>query len=323
MNINEKLEELGIEKEQIIIFGVIGLVVLFLLYGLFSSSEEEEVDIMQNIEMPENKSKKEYQTKLEAYARENQEKENNFSLDFDRDLLKNDNLEKTKKQLLEEQIDSMLNSKKPKKAINKTTRRRATNNTYSSIKKNKEQERLRLEQQAKLEQIAYAKSERERLGKFFTEQNNSTPEVNNINNSQDLRTDKNIEIMVNGDQNIKSGTRVSLILTQKAIINGISYDRNTRLYGFASFGNHRLFININNIKNNPVDLKIYDAQDGNLGLYTKINLAGEISTEVLDDTADDIEVNGIKIGSTVKKIFKKKNKEKKILIFNRTKFILN
>jgi len=72
-----------------------------------------------------------------------------------------------------------------------------------------------------------------------------------------------------------------------------------------------------------VKLKIYDAQDGSLGLYTKENMLGEINTEVKDDLIDDIKIGGIKVGSTVKKIFKKKNKEPKLLLFNRTQFLLN
>jgi hypothetical protein len=129
--------------------------------------------------------------------------------------------------------------------------------------------------------------------------------------------------MVNGDQTIKKGSRINLLLMEDAVVNGILYKRNTKLYGFATFGEHRLYIDINTINNDPVKLKIYDAQDGNLGLYTKQNLAGEVGEEVTDDTVDDINIAGVPVGKTVKKIFKKKNKEMKILIFNRTKFILN
>lgn len=171
-----------------------------------------------------------------------------------------------------------------------------------------EAERLRKENEL------FKKRERERLSAAFSKKGTK----NKSNN-----TDKNIPIIVNGDQNIKNGSRVNLLLSKDVTINNIKYKRNTKLYGFASFGEHRLFININNINNTPVKLKIYDAQDGSLGLYTKENMLGEINTEVKDDLIDDIKIGGIKVGSTVKKIFKKKNKEPKLLLFNRTQFLLN
>lgn len=232
----------------------------------------------------------------------------------------------------DEIIDSILNAQKisykaaPVKRNNNSTGYSRNRNSYKISKERRKREKEALILERKREQEELAKKEKERLSKFFTEQNNSNQSTTNINNNNVLHTDKNIEIMVNGDQNIKSGTRVNLILTKKAIINGISYLRNTKLYGFASFGEHRLFINVNNIKNNKVKLKIYDAQDGNLGLYTKVNLAGEIGNDIADDNindGNDVVIAGVKVGSTVKKIFKKKNKEKKILIFNRTKFIMN
>ena len=114
-----------------------------------------------------------------------------------------------------------------------------------------------------------------------------------------------------------------MLLTKNSIINGVKYPRNTKLYGFVSFSSHRIFIDINNIAHNPVKLKVYDAQDGSLGVYTKVNLVGEVSNDVVEDSTDDIKIGNIPVGKTIKKIFKKKQKEPKIEVFNRTKLILN
>ena len=342
MDINKKLEELGVDKGQLIIFSVIGLVVIFLLYGMLRSKSSDTKTVNQNIQMPENKAADQYQTKLDAYARENEPKINEQSLNFDRDLL-GDDVAKTKKQALEEKIDSMLASKSFTKEKKKSkTRQGSRTSTRTSTRTNNTRDTARRERERKREQKELeelAKEEREekeeklalerekeiaRLQEFFTNKStdNSTKK-DNSKSSTNLKTDKNIEVMVNGDQTLKKGNRINLVLSKKSVINGIVYPRNTKIYGFVKFGEHRVFIRISNINKNSVDLNVYDAQDGDLGLYTKVNLTGEVVNEVADDNVDELEVGSVKVGSTIKKIFKKKNKEQKIEIFNRTKLVLN
>ena len=52
------------------------------------------------------------------------------------------------------------------------------------------------------------------------------------------------------------------------------------------------------------------------------SLVSETSTEMVSEGADELDLNGVPFGNTIKKILKKKNKEAKIDLLNNQKMIL-
>lgn len=318
---------------------LIGIGVLFLSIALiFKNSVKNDTELATqqiNTNLNLDNGRKTTLSQVEAYIEEEKDSISNARNNSNMDLSSFGKLNKktnvntsligTKAKTDEEIIDSILQSHKiieqPKKK--KTINRSYNSRTYTRKKQIETKNREREIKQKKIDEAqekeALRQREIERIKSSFANSNYSKKEQKKMNK----KTDKNIPIMVNGDQTIKKGARVNMLLQKDAVINGKLYKRNTKIYGFANFAEHRLFISINNIQNNPVKLKIYDAQDGGLGLYTKQNLVGEVEQEVKEDVVDEIKLAGIKVGTTVKKIFKKKNKEPKILLFNRTKFIMN
>ena len=142
----------------------------------------------------------------------------------------------------------------------------------------------------------------------------------NGNNGQ---TDELIYAVVRGDQNIKNGERVTLALTKDATINGKLYKRNTLVYGFATFSQNRVNLKITNISSTNVNLIANDAQDGTPGIYIEgQSLVKEAASEMEDQGVNDVDLSGIPLGNTVKKIFKKKKKENRVLLLNNYKLIL-
>lgn len=66
-----------------------------------------------------------------------------------------------------------------------------------------------------------------------------------------------------------------------------------------------------------------DAQDGNPGIYIEgESLLKESVSTIEDDQVKDIDVAGVPVGKTIKKIFTAKKKETKVQLLNNYKLIL-
>lgn len=132
-----------------------------------------------------------------------------------------------------------------------------------------------------------------------------------------------IYAVIKGDHlGLKNNQRVTMILPKDVLINGTTFKKNTIIYAQATFSGSRVNFTINNINQIPVLLKVYDAEDGGLGLQVKESLIAETSSEVIADATDEVDVNGIPLGNTLKKLFKKKNQQPKIDLLNNQKVIL-
>jgi hypothetical protein len=137
------------------------------------------------------------------------------------------------------------------------------------------------------------------------------------------QSDELIYASIKGDHlRLKNNSRVTLILPKETIINGKLYKKNTLIYAQATFNQNRVNLNINNINQVPLKIKAYDAEDGNLGLQVERSLMAETSSEVVKDGADEIDVNGVPLGNTIKSLFKKKQQEPKIDLLNNQRLIL-
>lgn len=127
---------------------------------------------------------------------------------------------------------------------------------------------------------------------------------------------------VNGNQEIKANDRLELMLAQDAVFNGVFFPKNKLLYGFASFQSNRVFIKITHIDHVPVDLKAYDLQDGNEGVYVENSFRSEATREVLDDVIQDINIAGLPQIGGIKNIFRRNNRNIKITILDQYQLLL-
>lgn len=161
---------------------------------------------------------------------------------------------------------------------------------------------------------------KQELNSFFQE----TPDVVSTTESLSQKnSDAFIYAAINNDQQIMNNERVEIRLTKDALIDGKIYKQNTMIYAQAVFGRNRVNLNINSINHTPVELEAYDSQDGNKGIYIEDqDLIGETTREAADDLSQDVNVSGVPIGNTVKKIFRKKNRESSVYLINNYKLIL-
>ena len=138
----------------------------------------------------------------------------------------------------------------------------------------------------------------------------------------DTKTDPLIYVSVNGNQVVKTFSRLELRLIKPSVINGNALPRNTNLYGFISFKPNRTLIHITNINHQEVSLKAFDLQDGNEGIYVENSFRAEATQEVLGDMVDDVNIAGVPQVSGVKRIFQRNNRNVKVTITDNYRLIL-
>lgn len=132
-----------------------------------------------------------------------------------------------------------------------------------------------------------------------------------------VKTDQKILAYVHNDQKIRDKARVVLRLAEAHTINGKTYKRNTRIYATAKFSTNRVLLNISNVQNDPVKLIAYDRVDGERGVYVEgESLIGETTSEATRDAIDQVDVNGIPIGSALKRIFKRRARAASVFLLN-------
>ncbi|WP_445731039.1 conjugative transposon protein TraM [Mariniflexile sp.] len=148
----------------------------------------------------------------------------------------------------------------------------------------------------------------------------SNPQKNT--NSNILKTDSTIFIVVDGNQTVKKNFRLKMRLEKDAIINNRVIPKNTAVYGFISFKPNRVIIDIENILHQPIKLKAFDFQDGSEGIYVENSFRADATSEVIEDAVDDINIAGVPQVTGVKKIFQRSNRQVKVTIVNNYKLIL-
>lgn len=131
-----------------------------------------------------------------------------------------------------------------------------------------------------------------------------------------------IYVVVDGDQVVKANSRLRMRLAKTAIIENQKIPKNTPIYGFVSFQPNRAIIEIENINHHTTKLKAYDIQDGSEGIYVENNIRAEVTTEVLDDIIQDINIPAFPQVSGITKLFKRNNQNVKITVLNNYKLIL-
>ncbi|MCK0135327.1 conjugative transposon protein TraM [Arenibacter sp. S6351L] len=133
---------------------------------------------------------------------------------------------------------------------------------------------------------------------------------------------EDILVEVDGNQVVKSNSRLQLRLLQEVKLGPKTIPRNTLIYGMVSFQPNRTLIQIDNIDHIPVKLKAFDLQDGLEGIYVENSFRGEVTNEVVDDVLDDINITGVPQVSGIKKVFRRNNRSTKVTVTNNYQLIL-
>ena len=141
-------------------------------------------------------------------------------------------------------------------------------------------------------------------------------------NTQDIAA-----VVHNGGRNVSSGSRVTLRLTENAVLDGIDVPKNTMLFGLASISSDRLKIRIKSYKMNKqvfyCKLAVFEL-DGIEGIY--------VPEGMLDDVAQEGKQDGINkssttlsipvIGSITTNALTKRNKDNSVVLNDGHKVIL-
>lgn len=305
---------MNIEKNKIVFGTILALIVIFIgayMMTLLHKNDDTYIDSKQ-IPMPELENETEvYNSKLDAINALKDVRETNAPSIYDESLLDStgiydpDLLDKEKMRI----VDSIYNQGR----IN------YTENNYRSLKPKSIEIPIKLTIDSVLPEIAQTISA-EQLGLehslFFA----AAPVLNDT--FGDPKNNQMIYAAVNGDQIVKTFSRLEMRLTKPAFINNELLPKNTYLYGFVSFKPNRTLIHITNINHKPASLIAYDLQDGNEGIYVVNNFQSEASKAVVDDAIDEINIPSIPSIGVLKKVFQRSNKNVKVTITNNYQLLL-
>lgn len=302
-----------LDRNKIIFIGIVASVVLFIVgYAVFVMGDGEEVqtELSQPAVPALKEEPKEYSSKLDAINDLKEVRESNAPSMYDESLLDSTGLYDPLFQEKERQriVDSIYSEGR----INYESGdyRNASNNNRTVTIKNA------FKDENKKTPIDFSKAHQE----FFDFEPKSISAT--ISEESNRTTDDFIVVEVNGEQTVKTDSRLELRLAVDALVDGDSIPRNSLVYGFVSFKANRVFINISNINHNPVDLKAFDLLDGNEGIYVKNSFTGEARGEVLDDIVQDINIPGVPQVGGIKQVFRRNNRNVKVTIYNRYQLIL-
>ena len=134
--------------------------------------------------------------------------------------------------------------------------------------------------------------------------------------------EEGFKAVVNGDQTVRTNDRLELRLKEKMEIGGKVFPKNTPVFGFVTLQPNRVQIKITHIENIPVQLKAFDLQDSNEGIYLRNSFMDEAGRKVLDDVVQDINIAGLPQVSGIKNIFRKNNRNLKVTVIDQYQLLL-
>jgi len=302
-----------IDRNRIVFISVVVLVVVFMIFytmGMMNDDNETDTELKQT-SVPELKEEqKEYSSKLEAVNNLKEVRESNAPSIYDEALLDSTGLyvpdlkEKERERIVDSiyrygRIDYAQGSYR-----NTSTREFPVENSTTKVKEVVENT---------VKPLDFSKAHKA----FF----NSKPLIELSTDSIHI-TDDVIAVTVNGEQTVKTNTRLELRLVKDAIINNNLVPRNALVFGFVSFKANRVMIHITNINHRAVNLKAFDLLDGNEGIYIENSFRAEASHEVVDDMVQDINLPGVPQVGGIKQVFRRSNRHVKVTIYNQYQLIL-
>jgi len=302
-----------LDKKKLIFLTIIGFVVMFITgYAIFvlGDDSETETQLTQPVVPELKEDQKEYDSKLDAINDLKEVRESNAPSIYDESLL--DSAGNYDPHLQEKKRKDVVDSIYKEGRINYDSGEyRNQSSSNGTLKENKTKKEL---------QEVITINFKEAHAEFFSFE--LAPNPTEKTESSGLETDTFILVEVNGQQTVKKDSRLELRLAVDAVINGELVARNSVVFGFISFNANRVFINITNINNKPIDLKAFDLLDGNEGIYVQNSFAAEASREVVGDIVEDINIPGVPQVGGIKQVFRRNNRNVKATIYNQYQLIL-
>ena len=303
-----------IEKNKIVFAAVLAVVVIFLIsYSIIVMGDDEsEPTNLKETSVPAlEEDQKEYDSKLDAINDLKEVRETNAPSIYDEKLIDSlgfydEDFDENEKERI---VDSIYSAGKIKYSERNYQHIGARETAPKS-------EKVVDSSEIKAEQKIAAKEMGLEHQLFFA----SDPKESDISISGS--TDALIYAVVDGVQVVKANSRLRMRLTKAATINSKQIPKNTPIYGFISFQPNRVLIEIENVKNHPTKLKAFDLQDGSEGVYVENNFRAQVSTEVIGDMVDDINIAGVPQVGGFKKIFQRNNRNIKVTVLNNYRLIL-
>ena len=303
-----------IEKNKIVFGAVITVILIFLVsYSLLVMVDDENENLhLKNTLVPElEQGSKEYDSKLDAINDLKEVRETNAPSIYDEKLI--DSLGFYDTELTEKEKERMIDS------IYELGRTR-----YSQVIEQKPIPEEAISTPTPTMEIGEIEKEKKIQAKemglehqlFFA----SSPTQKNIVASTE--TDLVLYAVVDGDQVVKTNSRIRMRLTETAKINGQWIPKNTIVFGFVSFQPNRTLIEIENVNHHPVNLKAFDLQDGSEGIYVENSFRAEVTNEVLDDIIQDINIPSVPQIGGITKVLRRNNRNVKVTVLNDYKLIL-
>lgn len=302
-----------IDRNRTVFISVIALVVAFIIFytmGMMGDNTETDTELKQT-SVPELKEEQvEYSSKLDAVNNLKEVRESNAPSIYDEALLDSTGLyvPDLKEKERERIVDSIYRYGRIDYAEgtyrNDSTRELPAETSTTKVKEVVEKA---------VEPLDLSKAHKA----FF----NSKPIIELSADSTHM-TDDFIAVTVNGEQTVKTNTRLELRLVKDAIINNDLVPRNALVFGFVSFKANRVMIHITNINHRAVDLKAFDLLDGNEGIYIENSFRADATHEVVDDMVQDINLPGVPQIGGIKQVFRRSNRHVKVTIYNQYQLIL-
>ncbi|WP_347373975.1 conjugative transposon protein TraM [Aequorivita sp. Q41] len=303
-----------VEKNKIVFAAVLAVLFIFLIsYSvMIMGDDESENENLEQTLIPElGQDQKEYDSKLDAINDLKEVRQTNAPSIYDEKMI--DSLGFYNPDLPEMEKERIVDS------IYAAGRIKYSNASYehigekrTALKKVREIDSTEL----KMEQKIAAKELGLEHQLFFA----ATPKKNEL--SILGNTDEMIYAVVDGNQVVKTNSRLRMRLVQDALINNKRVSKNTPIYGFISFQPNRALIEIENIQHHPTILKAFDLQDGSEGIYVENNFRADATNEVLDDIIGDINIPSVPQVGGITKVLKRNNRKVKVTVLNNYQLIL-
>lgn len=147
--------------------------------------------------------------------------------------------------------------------------------------------------------------------------------VSKAQESQPLeKSPESFRVSVNGDQVIRKDERLELRIIDPIKIGKDSLASNSLIYARAGFRANRLLLEITGNSIPGGKLVAYDLSDGLEGIYIENSFRSQLTTEVLDDVIQDINISGVPQVRGLKSIFQRDNRNVKVKVLHQHQLIL-
>ncbi|MEQ5789740.1 conjugative transposon protein TraM [Muricauda sp. NFXS6] len=131
-----------------------------------------------------------------------------------------------------------------------------------------------------------------------------------------------VPAVVHRTQTVRANDRLDFRLLEKVVIDGKVVSEGTILFGIVGFRPNRMVLDIGNIDHIPLKVKAYDYRDGREGLYIQNTFRAELSSELMEDVVEDINVPGVPQVKGLKNIFKRSNRQVRATVNKNYKILL-